>query len=152
MHFCDFSQDIQDCKGQIPLHAAVLAVTANVILNFILFSPLGYVGIALATAIASWVNAGWLIYQLSRSKLMLPDQRIYQRLPRFLLSCLFMVAAVSACNYLFSISEQTSEFLRFLSLGGLILVGMISYILGAYLLKALDFKEIKENLRLKVKD
>ena len=137
---------------RIPLHAAVLAVTANVILNFILFFPLGYVGIALAAALASWVNAGWLIYQLSRSKLLLPDQRLYQRLPRFLLSCLFMVAAVSACAYIFAITEQKSELLRFLSLVGLILVGLTTYIFGDYLLNALDFKEIKENLRLKGKD
>lgn len=137
---------------KIPLHAAVLAVIANIILNFILFFPLGYVGIALATALASWVNAGWLIYQLWRSKLLLPDQRLYQRLPRFLLSCFVMMAAVSVCSYLFGLTEQTSQFLRFLSLAGLILIGLTTYLFGAYLLKALDPKEIKENLRLKVED
>ncbi|MEN8236197.1 MAG: murein biosynthesis integral membrane protein MurJ [Pseudomonadota bacterium] len=135
---------------KIPLHAAVLAVIANVILNFILFFPLGYVGIALATALASWVNAGWLIYQLANSKLLLPDRRLYQRLPRFLASCLVMVAVVSACSYFFAIMEQTSELSRFLSLIGLILIGFAAYVFGAYLMQALDFREIKENLRLRV--
>ncbi len=136
---------------RIPLHAAVLAVITNVVLNFILFIPLGHVGIALATSMASWVNAGWLIYQLYKRQFLLPDRRLYKHLPRFVISCLIMVLALILCNYVFPVLAYHSAFNRGFFLVLTIIIGSTIYFLSTLALKAFSIREIKENLRLKVK-
>lgn len=55
---------LQDTKT--PVRCAVAAMGANVVFNLILVWPLDYVGLALSTALAAFVNAGQLIYLLYR--------------------------------------------------------------------------------------
>jgi len=47
-----------------PVHIAAFALLLNVVLNFLLIWHLRHAGLALATALASTVNAGWLAWQL----------------------------------------------------------------------------------------
>ena len=49
-----------------PVKAAAVSLVINIALNLILMRILGHVGIALATAVASWVNAGMLALILHR--------------------------------------------------------------------------------------
>ena len=49
-----------------PVKISVFAMVVNIVLNIILMRPFGHVGIALATAIAAWLNAGLLGYVLVR--------------------------------------------------------------------------------------
>ena len=44
-----------------PVKIGIWAMTANMLLNLILIWPLQHTGLALATAISSWMNALWLI-------------------------------------------------------------------------------------------
>ncbi|MFW6092450.1 MAG: murein biosynthesis integral membrane protein MurJ [Pseudomonadota bacterium] len=48
-----------------PFRFALVSVVTNVVLNLALFSWLGHVGLALATAAAGWVNAGLLLRGLA---------------------------------------------------------------------------------------
>ncbi len=52
----------QDIKT--PVRIAVISLLANIILNAILIFPLKHAGLALATSLASWLNAGLLFYKL----------------------------------------------------------------------------------------
>jgi putative peptidoglycan lipid II flippase len=47
-----------------PVRIAVKAMAANMVLNLILIWPLDHVGLALATSIAAFMNAGWLLHGL----------------------------------------------------------------------------------------
>ena len=47
-----------------PVRASLITVVFKVALNFILIMPLGYLGLALSTAMASWMNFGMLLRQL----------------------------------------------------------------------------------------
>jgi putative peptidoglycan lipid II flippase len=47
-----------------PVRASMFTVAVKVAINFVLIVPLGYLGLALATAIASWLNFGILLRQL----------------------------------------------------------------------------------------
>ncbi len=49
----------QDMKT--PVKIGIWAMTANMVLNLILIWPLQHTGLALATAISSWMNALWLL-------------------------------------------------------------------------------------------
>ena len=55
---------IQDTKT--PVKCSVIAIISNIIFNLCLVWPLGYVGLALSTALAAFVNISLLIYLLYR--------------------------------------------------------------------------------------
>jgi putative peptidoglycan lipid II flippase len=52
-----------------PARCAGLALALNIVLNFILMGPLAHAGLALATALASWVNAVVLFVFLIKKKI-----------------------------------------------------------------------------------
>jgi putative peptidoglycan lipid II flippase len=73
-----------------PVLVAMLAVAVNIALNLALMVPLRHVGMALATALAAWVNAVLLMWQLHRRRLFTVDRRLQSRAWRILLACLGM--------------------------------------------------------------
>jgi len=46
--------------GKAPMRYALISVAANIIFALLLMQPLGYVGLALATSLASWLNVALL--------------------------------------------------------------------------------------------
>lgn len=79
-----------------PVKISVCAMLVNVALNLILMGPLGHVGIALATALSAWLNAGLLSVVLIRRGHWVLDNRLRTRLPRIVLACAVMGAALWA--------------------------------------------------------
>lgn len=73
-----------------PFRFAAIGVVANVALSLLLFQAFAFLGIALATAIAAWLNAGLLAWRLHRLGFLVTDRRLRNRLPRTLLSSLVM--------------------------------------------------------------
>ena len=73
-----------------PMRFAIISVVVNVTASLILSRFLGHVGIALATSLAAWVNAGLLAYTLSRRGMFRLDEKSRMRLPRILASALMM--------------------------------------------------------------
>ena len=49
-----------------PVRIAVIAMVANVVLNVLLVGPLAHTGLALASSLAAWLNAGLLLRSLRR--------------------------------------------------------------------------------------
>ncbi|CAE7928137.1 murJ, partial [Symbiodinium necroappetens] len=71
-------------------------VAVNIALSLALFFTLGFVGIALATSVAAWVNAGLLAWRLGADGHLALDARARRRLPRALLASVAMGLAVWA--------------------------------------------------------
>ncbi len=65
-----------------PVKIAAACAVINVGLNLILMWPFSYVGIAISTAVAFWINAAALAVVLRRRGHLGFDQRLRQRLPR----------------------------------------------------------------------
>jgi putative peptidoglycan lipid II flippase len=88
----------QDAKS--PMRYAAIGVAVNIVLAIILMQPLGYVGLALATALAAFVNVALLIARLYRNEARPFDRHNSLRMLRALLACLpmagFIVALQSA--------------------------------------------------------
>ena len=70
-----------------PVKAATAALISNIVLSLILMWPLKHVGIALASSLSSWLNAGILAWVLHRRGFLVPDLRLRGRLPRLFFSC-----------------------------------------------------------------
>lgn len=63
-----------------PVRALAVATIVNVGLKLVLVGPLAVGGLALATAVAAWVNFGILVYLLKREDRFQPDRRSVQAL------------------------------------------------------------------------
>jgi len=61
----------QDTKT--PVRIGVIAVGANILFSLLLFYPLQHVGLALATSIAAFVNAGLLYIKLKQQNVFIPQ-------------------------------------------------------------------------------
>jgi len=75
-----------------PLKLAAVSVAVNIALSLALFPFLGHIGIALATAVAAWINTGLLALLLRRRAFLSLDERFRSRLPRILAAAIVMGA------------------------------------------------------------
>lgn len=134
-----------------PVKVAAVAVGLNLALNLALMQVLAHVGLALATALASWFNALALAWLLRRDGVFGLDERCRRRLPRMVLAAAAMGAAIhgarsaveSALPDAFSGASLTGIVL----LAGLIALAMLVYFGSAGLLGAVRLAEVKASLR-----
>jgi len=79
-----------------PLYIALVAIATNVGLNaaFVFGTSLEQVGIALASSLSGWLNAGLLVAVLTRRRHWLPDRRLASRTLRIALAAIGMSAAL----------------------------------------------------------
>jgi putative peptidoglycan lipid II flippase len=120
-----------------PVKVALLSLAANLAFVLTLMWPLAQVGIALATALSAWLNAGLLAWLLRRDGLLQPDARLKRRLPRIVGISLAMAAA------LWLGQGWLAPLPAGLSLALLVAAGGAGFLLLARLSGALDFREFR---------
>jgi putative peptidoglycan lipid II flippase len=117
----------QDTKT--PVRIGVIAMISNMVMNLILVFPLAHAGLALATALAAYLNAGLLLKGLR-------EQNIYR--PRLGWG-LFLVKVAVACGFMALVLMQVellSQWLewsvgeRSLRLLFWLVIGFMSYLVG----------------------
>jgi putative peptidoglycan lipid II flippase len=132
-----------------PMMFAGVAVAVNVALALTLFPLINEVGIATAEAAAGWVNASLLLFTLRRRGHFAVDGMLLSRLPRIVLSCIVMGAALYGGMRLLApalrpesgILEQAGA-LTLLVLGG----GLV-YFAAAQVTGAADLRALLRNVR-----
>ena len=77
-----------------PVKAAAAAVIVNLVVSLALIRFYGHVGIAMASTVSAWLNAGILFFVLHRRGHVKPDARLKKRLPRLLVAAAVMGGAV----------------------------------------------------------
>jgi len=128
-----------------PVIIAAISVVVDIALSLLLFIPLKHVGIALATAGASWVNAILLAYILRKRDLLNFDARLKRFIPKVLVSSFLMTLV------LYIIIEHTQALIlgnNWEKVGGLILIvgsGLIVFFASVFLTKAVNFKDFDKN-------
>jgi putative peptidoglycan lipid II flippase len=132
-----------------PMYFAIAAVAVNIAASIVLSRYMAHVGIALATSIASWVNAVLLIAAAVRRGHYSADARFKSRLPRMVASLFVMTAVLVGLNWL--ISGNYAENAGFLAaLWGLLLLflaGAVSYFAAAHVTGALRYPELMSTFR-----
>tara|TARA_R110001592_G_scaffold66678_2_gene204849 strand:+ start:14948 stop:16579 length:1632 start_codon:yes stop_codon:yes gene_type:complete len=81
-----------------PVKIGIWAMTANMVLNLILIWPLQHTGLALATAISSWMNALWLLSGLIKRDVYMRSAGWGLFALRILLANALMVALIYYLN------------------------------------------------------
>ena len=110
-----------------PMRIALACIVANLALNLILMDSMHHVGVALATSIASWLNAGLLFYFLVRRGHFATDSRLHRRILGIVAACLGMVAVLEVARFLSGGIPDTGEWGRIAVLGAWITAGFASY-------------------------
>ena len=120
-----------------PVRIAVVSMLVNLGGNLLLIWPLAYVGIALSSAVAAWLNAGLLYWTLRRRGQFDIDARLRKSLPRLALATAAMAAVLLAANRLVaptmtaSITERSIALALLIGAGGIVYVGVAAG-LGAF--------------------
>jgi len=130
-----------------PVIYAAISVAANIVFSLILVFPLGHVGIALATALAAWLNAGLLAAKLRALDFLAADSRLLRRLPRILLASGIMALGLLAGAWATESAFLSSlEPVRLAALAGLCAGGLALYAAAAQMTGALDLGELRRAL------
>ena len=119
-----------------PVKVALIAIAANTALAVALAFPLAHVGVALATAIAAWGNAGMLLALLLRRGFYAPDARLKRRIPRIIVASAVMVAVLYALT-------GVAPGGRIVALAILIVAGGAAFALAALGLGAAGLDDLK---------
>lgn len=133
-----------------PIKVGFIAMLINVILNIILMGPFQYVGIAMATVVSSWVNAGALGIILYRREQFCPDARLLTRLPRAVTASLMMGAFVLGATVWLEGplgAGADGEGARALALCLVVATGLAAFAVFSYLLGAVGGDDLRRLLR-----
>ena len=137
-----------------PMRYALVSMAVNLILAVSLFfGGLGYVGLAIASSAAGWVNAALLAMTLTRRGYVQLDARLVSRLPRILAAAALMGAAVwLAAETAPALTDALSASLgvnpaRVLVLFSVVGIGAVVYALACLATGALRPRELLDALK-----
>lgn len=131
-----------------PVRIAIAAMVVNLALNLILIWPLQHVGLALATALAAWLNAALLAGGLLRRGHLTVDARLRGRLVRIVGVTVTMTAVLwVARDALAASSWLDSRGARIAALAGLVALGLVVYGAAAQISGAMRVAELRTLLR-----
>ena len=122
-----------------PAKIAFLALLINIILNFILMSPLKIGGIALATSISSIGTFFILLLILKKRLGDFDTKKLIASFARILLASLSMGAV---CYFTKNIILRAGGLNKYLGLALVIIAGALSYIIFCFILRVSEIREL----------
>ena len=130
-----------------PFKVTLVSVVVYIGLALALFHTIGFVGLALATTIAAWLNCGLLAAGLHKRGFFTLDQRLLSRLPRILLASAVMGAGLWLGDLLLAAWIVGDFFTRIAGLALLVGGGLALYGALGLLLRVVELSELKALLR-----
>lgn len=131
-----------------PMRFAAVSVAVNLVLGLVLFfGPLNYLGLAIATSVAGWVNAILLAVTLHKRGLLQPDARLLHRLPRIGGAVILMSAFLALANNQSDWLIAQSFGIPLLALAIVCSAGALVFGGSAMLTGALKLSELRDALK-----
>lgn len=128
-----------------PMKIAGVTVAVNVVASLILFRYFGFVGIAIATTIAGWVNVLLLVVGLRGKMGLGPERR--SKLLRTLVAAVIMGVVLWFANQALATWFDGAQWQRAVAMILVVGVGFSAYALLALGLKATSIAELKAGFR-----
>lgn len=130
-----------------PLKVAIVAVMVNLALNLALMGPLQQVGLALATAISSWLNAGLSIWLLHRRGWLKADARLRSATLKAVLASAIMAGVLIAAALALTPLAGQGELMRATGLGILVVMGLLTYAILAQITGLTRLRDLRALMR-----
>lgn len=130
-----------------PVIVAAWTMAANIALSIALVFPFEHVGLAMATSLASWINAGWLAVGLHQRGFLTADRRLLRAVPRLSAASLAMSAALAAVAWPLAPTMHGGSVLGAGLLAAICAGGAVLFFAAAHFLGAMDFRELRGHLR-----
>lgn len=130
-----------------PFKIAMVCVAVNLVLNLTFIQFISHVGMALATSVASWVNAfllGWVLYKRGIFK---PDATLKRRLLKLSFATKIMALILIGIGLLFDTYSDTAKLKETLTLAITIAIGGGSYLALAWFTGGVDRQQVKGLLK-----
>ena len=125
-----------------PIKIGAVCVAVNIAIALALMGPLAHVGLAAATVISQWLNAGLLAFLLIRRGHFHVDPQLKRRMVRTLLATLIMAGVV------WGLDQVVGQYLgKLLGLIAIVVGGMVSYGISAHVLGAARISDLKGWMR-----
>lgn len=130
-----------------PMWFALISVIINIAGALALFPFIAYVGVALATTAAAWVNAMMLGYTLTKRGDFTLDDRLRRALPRIIAASLVMgLVLLTMMQFVAPLFSAENLFIvRLLVLAAMVVSGAGVYFAVAWLTGALDIAALRQS-------
>ncbi|TJW91374.1 MAG: lipid II flippase MurJ, partial [Mesorhizobium sp.] len=134
-----------------PMIFAAISVAVNITTALTLFPQMGAPGIAVASAVAGWVNALMLLGVLIRRGHWGRDVQLMRRIPRLVLSAAVMAAALYFAEHWFAaqLASGSPLVVKTATLLGLVAGGALLYFVTAFVTGGADYGMIRRSIRRK---
>jgi len=130
---------------KIPFYISFISVLLNVFISIIFFKQIGFLIIPIATTISSWFNAVLLFVFLKTKNLFSFNFVFIDRFIKILIASVLMGVFFNYIIYFFNDRFLYQSNLKVVYLFGLVILGLLFYLLIAILIKA--FKRSDINLK-----
>lgn len=127
-----------------PVKIGVFSVAINIALAIVLIQFLAHVGIALATALAAWINVGMLAIILGRRGFLVIDPQLRHRGPRIAAATAIMTVVVLVAAALLTPWFSGSTPVRVAALALVIALGLVCFGGQVHWLGAADLRDLKQ--------
>ncbi|MFA9461829.1 murein biosynthesis integral membrane protein MurJ [Thiohalorhabdus methylotrophus] len=135
-----------------PVRVAVWALTANILLNLALIGPLAHAGLALATSLASFLNAGLLLRVLMARGLFRPEPGWALHLGKVTLSVAVMALTAWLVTPPQEVWDRASAWMRALNLFLVVGITGLTYLVAAWLLNVDGVRRVPRLLAVRLFD
>jgi putative peptidoglycan lipid II flippase len=130
-----------------PVKITLVCAGLNIVLCLILIHPLAHVGIALATSIAGWVQAGILCYQIEKKNTLEFDAQIKRSTLRVLAACIAMGVVLWLMSSLLKSWVDAGSIKRMIALAAMVAAGGLLYLGGLIGLGVIHPRTLVQSLK-----
>ena len=130
---------------KLPFYISLTSVFLNILISITFFNKIGFIIIPIATSISSWFNCILLFIFLKKDKFFNFDLTFFAKFLKILFSSIIMSIIVYYLLFYFETNLSYNESFKSIFLVGIVIAGLISYLLIAFFIKAFKISDI--NLR-----
>ena len=127
---------------KVPFYISLISVLLNIFISVTFFKEIGFLIIPIATTISSWFNVMLLFILLKQKKLFIFNLIFIRRFIKILVASTLMGIFFSYLIYFFNDNLLYVENLKSIYLVGVVILGLIFYILVAIFIKAFKISDI----------
>ncbi len=127
---------------KLPFYISLVSVLLNVFISIIFFSKIGFIIIPIATTISSWFNSILLFIFLKKENLFNFNLIFFSTLLKIILSAITMGFFFNYLINFFEANLAYEQIYKAVYLIGIVVIGLIFYLLIAILFKAFKISDI----------